>query len=192
MHDRRRTVGGATLLLVGVLVATIGCGENRTATGSPDPETSPGESVIVDPTPANGTTTVECGRPFQLPPAGRLTLTGRFPTSVAAGERTVAGTVEVTSQVALRGVAHPSADVFLVRDGRVVTVPAVQDSIGVRLDLEPGKAERLPGAATLMSCDPSGTRVSPGAYQLYAHVLLTLDDTTIVESFGGPWPLEVR
>jgi hypothetical protein len=64
--------------------------------------------------------------------------------------------------------------------------------MGIRWDLAPGRTERLPGEATLVSCDPGGGSVRPGTYELYARVVITPDDGAGVESFGGPWPLEVR
>ncbi|MQS16702.1 hypothetical protein F7Q99_32070 [Streptomyces kaniharaensis] len=146
----------------------------------------------MNPTPSTGTTAVECGRPFRPPASGALGLTGSFPSTAEAGARVVAGTVEATSRVALRGVVTPAAEVFLVRQGRVVTVPVPQDSLGVRWDLSPGQTERLPGEAALTSCDPGGGPVPPGSYELYARVVVRPDDGPAVESFGGPWPLEVR
>ncbi|MFJ9027123.1 hypothetical protein ACIRQP_01100 [Streptomyces sp. NPDC102274] len=143
-------------------------------------------------TPPVGATVLECGRPFGPTAGGVLTLTGRFPASVPPGEPAVTGTVEATSPVAVRGVVLPRADVFLVRHGRVATVPAAQDSMGIRWDLTAGKAERLPGEAALVSCDPGGGRVRPGTYELYARVVFTPDDGAGTESFGGPWSLEVR
>jgi hypothetical protein len=135
---------------------------------------------------------IACDRQFRLPAAGPLALTGKFPTTAATGDRAVVGETEVSAQRAVRGVVTRSAEVFLVREGRVVTTPAVQDSAGVRLDLMPGKAERLPGEATLVSCQPGGGPVPAGTYELYARVVLILDDGARVESFGGPWPLQVR
>lgn len=146
----------------------------------------------MDPVPFIGAIVLECGQPFRPPAGGGLTLTGSFPATVRAGEPAVTGTVEVTSRKEARGVTSPGADVFLVRDGRVATVPVPQDAIGVRWDLAPGRTERLPAEATLVSCDPGGGTVPPGTYELYARVLFTPDDGVGVESFGGPWPLEVR
>jgi hypothetical protein len=150
------------------------------------------ERVTGDPAPAAGGTVLRCGQPFRPSVDGRLTLTGRFPTAASAGERVVAGTVQVTSAVAARGVVAPGADVFLVRDGRLATLPMPQDAMGIRWDLTPGRTERLPGTATLASCEPGGGSLSPGAYELYARVVFTPDDGPDVESFGGPWPLDVR
>ncbi len=180
------------MLLLAVVLGTAGCGSGAAAGGTPGPEASHQEHATADPAAVSGATAVECGQPFRPPAGGWLTLTGRFPATVPAGSRAVTGTVEVTSRKAVRGVVAPGADVFLVRDGRVASVPVAQDAMGVRWDLAPGRTERLPGEATLMSCDPGGGSVRPGTYELYARVVFTPDDGAGVESFGGPWPLESR
>jgi len=150
------------------------------------------EEGIVDPA-AGSMTALGCGRPFRVPAgAGPLTLTGRFPAAAPAGAQVVGGVVEVASRVPVRGVVLPQAEVFLVRDGRVATMPVLQDALGLRLELAPDRAERLTGEATLMSCQPGAGPVPPGSYQLYARVVFTPDDGASVESFGGPWPLQVR
>jgi hypothetical protein len=64
--------------------------------------------------------------------------------------------------------------------------------MGLRWDLAPGRTQRLAGEATLLSCGPGGGPVPPGIYELYARVVFTPDDGPGVESFGGPWPLQVR
>jgi hypothetical protein len=161
------------------------------------------ESGIVGPASAGGITALGCGRPFRVPAgAGPLTLTGRFPAAVTAGAQVVSGVVEVTSRVPVRGVVLPRAEVFLVRDGRVATMPVLQDAMGLRLELAPGRTEQLPGEATLASCEPGTGPVPPGTYQLYARVVLAPDGGApdggapdggaSVESFGGPWALEVH
>jgi hypothetical protein len=193
MPYRREYAGRAATLLVAVVLATAGCGGGGASVGAdPQPEASGEERVTVDPTPVAGATAIECWQPFKRPAGGGLTLTGQFPATASSGERAVTGTVEVTSATAVRGVVAPRADAFLVRDGRVATVPVPQDMVGIRWDLAPGKVERLPGEATLVSCDTGGESVQPGTYELYARVALASDDGAGVESFGGPWPLEVR
>jgi hypothetical protein len=178
--------------LVAVVLATAGCAGGAAAGRSPAPDTSLQEQQTVDTTPVTSVTTLTCGSSFRRPADSALTLTGRFPATVRAADRVVAGTVEATSHSALRGVVAPGADVFLVRDGRVTTVPMAQDAMGVRWELDAGTTKRLPADATLLSCDPSGRPVAPGTYELYARVLVVPDDGPAVESFGGPWPLEVR
>jgi hypothetical protein len=194
MSDRRKYSGRTAMLLLAVVLATTGCGGSGSggAGAAPEPEASLKERVTVDSTPVTGTTALECGQQFRQPAGGGLALTGRFPTIAPAGEQAVTGTVEVTSREAIRGVTTPRVDAFLVRDGRIATVPTAQDSIGVRLDLAPGEVKSLPGEATLVSCAPGGGSVRPGTYELYARVVLTPDDGAGVEAFGGPWPLEVR
>lgn len=142
-------------------------------------------------------TALDCGRPFRLPTGGGLTLTGRFPTVASSSQRGLSGTVEVGSEKeVVRGVVTPSADVFLVRDGRIATLPLPQDLVGMRLELPPGRIEILPAEATLSPCDPGGDAADasllPGTYELYVRVVLNHDDGTSRESIGGPWPLEVR
>jgi hypothetical protein len=134
---------------------------------------------------------VVCGRPFGLPAPGELRLDGRFPESASAGRQIVDGTVEVTSDVAVRGVAAARADAFLVKEGRVVTTPLPQDGIGFRWALAARETRSLPGAASLMSCEPGAGPVAPGDYELYARFVLTPDDGAPTAAFGGPWPLRV-
>jgi hypothetical protein len=196
VSDRRSSGGRVAILMPAVVLTTVAlttvsCGSGA-ASGAADLRTSPKEMVTMDPTPTTGTAIPGCGRPFRPPAGGALTLTGRFPATAPAGQGSVTGTVEATSRVAVRGVLTPSADVFLVRDGRVATMPVPQDSMGVRWDLAPGESKWLPGEATLISCEPAGGSVRPGSYQLYARVLIAPDDGAAVESFGGPWPLQVR
>jgi hypothetical protein len=136
---------------------------------------------------------VACGRPFKLPASGGLRFTGRFAESVPAGQQTVSGTIEVTSREAVRGVAAPAADVFLVREGRVVTMPVVaQDAVGVRWDLAAGETKTVAAMASLVSCEPEGGPLPPALYELYARVVLTPDDEAAQRAFGGPWPLHAR
>lgn len=136
---------------------------------------------------------VACGRSFHPPAAGGLRLVGQFPERAAAGEPTVSGMVEVTSEEAVRGVAAAGADVFLVRDGRVATMPLAQDAMGIRWDLAAGETTSLAGTASLVSCEPDGGPLPAGPYELYVRVMLVPDDeTTPRASFGGPWRLVVE
>ena len=135
---------------------------------------------------------VRCGQPFQLPDPAGLRLVARFPESVAAGEQTLSGMVEVTSQDAMRGVAAAAADVFIVRDDRVVTTPMAQDAMGVRWELAAGEKSTVPALASLVSCDPEGGPLQPGEYELYARVVVTPDDGAAQQAFGGPYRLRVR
>ena len=135
---------------------------------------------------------VRCGRPFRLPAAGGLRLVARFPESVRAGQEAVAGRVEVTSREAMRGVAAPAADVFLVRDGQVVAMPLPQDAIGVQWELAAGETRSVPAMASLVSCESHGGPLPPGRYELYARMALVPDDGAVQRAFGGPWRLGVR
>jgi hypothetical protein len=127
---------------------------------------------------------VRCGCPFQAS-GGRLR--ARFPER-AETQSVLAGTVEVPGPV--RGVGSAAADVFLLRDGRVVTTPIAQDAIGVRWDLRAGETSSVPGLVSLVSCETGGP-LAPGVYALYVRVVITPDDGPPQESFGGPWPVRV-
>ncbi len=145
----------------------------------------------MDSAPTSDITTVECGQPFQRPTEGVLALAGQFPAHVPVGQETLSGTVQVTTQQALQGVASPSADVFLIRDGHVIAVPTPKDAVGMLISLAPGETTSLPAEAVLVSCE-SGEPLGPGTYELYARLQVIPDDGSNVESFGGPWPLQVQ
>ena len=102
------------------------------------------------------------------------------------------GTVEVTAEKAVQGVAAAAADAFLVRDGRVVTTPLPQDAVGVRWDLAAGERKSVPAVASLLSCEQGGKPLAAGDYELYAQFVLTPDDEAPTTSYGGPWPLTVE
>lgn len=189
MSDRREyTVRTATFLLA-VVLTTSGCGGVNDSAS--EPELSSKEPSIVNSTPINATP-LACGAAFQPPAGGDVDLTGRFSATASAGERMATGTVEVTSRVAVSGTTYPRAEMFLVRSGRIVTLPVAQDAMGVRLDLAPGQVQRLPGDVTLESCAPGGGSVPPGGYELFARVVITSDDGKSVTTYGGPFPFEVR
>ncbi len=178
-----------SLVLLTLLLAATGCGRG-TGAGRPEPDRSEaGTADSGSPQPASGSEPA-CGQPLRLPAAGPLTLAGRFPARAAVGAATVAGTVEATSTAAVGGVVRPDADLYLVRDGRVVAVPLPQDAVGTRWDLPAGATRRLPAVAGLRSC-ATGEPVPAGSYQLYTRVTVVPDQGAAVESFGGPWPLEV-
>ena len=105
---------------------------------------------------------VACGRPFGLPAPGELRLTGRFAKTAPASKQVVSGTVEVTAEKAVRGVAAAAADAFLVREGRVVTTPLPQDAMGIRWNLAAGEKKSVPAVASLLSCEPGGEPAGAG------------------------------
>jgi hypothetical protein len=183
---RWENAGWVGPLLAVLVLAVAGCSDGAVG-GSVGAEESPVKSE-----PGEESSEVRCGRPFELPAPSGLRLVGRFPQNVPAGQQTVSGIVEVTSREAMRGVAAPAADVFLVREGRVVTTPMAQDAIGVRWELAAGEMRRMPAMASLVSCERDGEPLSPGRYELYARVVLTRDDGTAQRAFGGPWRLRVR
>jgi hypothetical protein len=168
---------GAVLLL-----AVAGCGGGA-AGGSPERE----ESRV-----SSDSGEVRCGQPFRLPGPAGLRLVARFPESVPAGRQTLGGTVEVTSREAMRGVAPEAADVFLVRDDQVVTMPVAQDAVGIRWEPAAGETRAMPALASLVSCEPDGRPLPPGDYELYARVVVTPDDGAPQPAFGGPWRLRLR
>jgi hypothetical protein len=49
----------------------------------------------------------------------------------------------------------------------------------------------MPATASLVPCSGGGV-LATGTYDLYVRVVLNHDDGTRTDSFGGPWPLEVR
>ena len=134
---------------------------------------------------------VACGRPFRLPASGELRLDGTFPSSVPASRQMVEGTVEVTSEKALRGVAATAAGAFLVREGRVVTTPLPQDAMGVEWAPAAGERKSVPAIASLMSCEQGGGPLAAGDYELYVSFVLTPDDGKPITAYGGPLALRV-
>jgi hypothetical protein len=166
-------------------------GHSGTA-GTPSPPDNPARKQAPVASTESVAGALECGRPFTLPAQGALTFTGRFPAAVVASAGVVTGTVEVTSREPVRGVVTPGADVFLVQNGRIATVPLPQDALGVPWDLAAGVSRQLPGTATLSSCGPGGASLRPGRYELYARVVIARDGEATHESFGGPWALDVQ
>ena len=145
---------------------------------------------MTDPTP------LVCGASFRLPAVTGVAVTGRFPSTINRSEGVLSGTVSLVSTDAdLHIVSSPEADVFLVRDGIVVTEPLVQDSMGSQASLAAGEELSLPATGALVPCDgddPGGPPLVPGSYELYVRVLLGHDDGSTQECFGGPWPVELR
>jgi hypothetical protein len=147
----------------------------------------------MDRIPGASPTPLECGGPFRLPATRPLlTVSGQFPARTPAKDGSVSSQVNVTAGGAVRGVMAPSADGFLVRDGRIVTLPAPQDLMGVRLTLAPGTVRRLPALVTLEPCAAGTAALPPGPYELYVRVVVNRDDGSALESFGGPWAIEVE
>lgn len=190
--DRRASIA-VTFVLVLLMVAA-GCGSGGSGAASTDPRTpSPEETMTTDlPLNTSDSGSLECGARFEAPPAGALTVTGRFPASVSADEQVVDGTVElVAKRSAAAGVVTPMAEAFLVREGRIVTLPMPQDAVGRRLNLAVGSAEQMPASLTLVPCAGEGV-LATGTYDLYVRVVVNDDDGTRADSLGGPWPIELR
>ena len=141
--------------------------------------------------------TVNCGDPIEaLGPGapGLASLDGSFPASVGrGGDGTFSGAVTLVAHQALAGVASPLADVYVVRDGLVVTVPLPTDAVGTAVRVPAGGTAVFDAVGTIAGCDGPGARLAPGRYDVYAVVTVTGDGGpgTEVVAPGGPWPLEV-
>jgi hypothetical protein len=178
------------LLMVVLAVAATGCGEDSEGG---EATVEPEQSQATEPSQAaTQPGEIVCGHAFQLPASGELRLTGRFAKRVQANEQMLRGTVEVTAEKAVQGVAAAAADAFLVRDGRVVTTALAQDAVGVRWDAAAGARKSVPAVASLLSCEPGGKPLAPGNYELYGQFVLTPDDGSPTTAYGGPWPLTVE
>jgi hypothetical protein len=108
----------------------------------------------------------------------------------------VSGTVALgTEDESREAVVSPLADVFLVRNGLVATVPMVQDAVGISVSMAAGTVVTLPAIGSLVPCDSDDSEsalLEPGLYEIYARMLLSYDDGSAAECFGGPWPMELR
>ncbi|MFY1636650.1 hypothetical protein ACN27F_25800 [Solwaraspora sp. WMMB335] len=190
MRGHRKFAGRIAFLPLVVALATAGCAGDDVG-GAPDPELSTDRGENVDATHGTSDDLLGCGQLFDVPADGVLTVAAQLPRTASAADRMVTGAVEVTSQRPVRGVVGQRAEMFLVRDGRVVGVPLPQDLLGVQWDLAAGQVEQLPGDVTLMSCEPGAGSVPPGDYEVYARVTIVPDDGPAMPSFGGPWSLRV-
>jgi hypothetical protein len=81
---------------------------------------------------------------------------------------------------------------FLVKAGRVVTLPAPQDAVGVRWELAAGVPKSVTGEVTLVSCESAGERLDPGTYELYARIAVFPDSGPVLEFIGLVGTLDVR
>ena len=199
VHEPNRggRAGLLSLVTVGLLACSAACATSGVGAAAKPTTTvatvTPGEDAPVDRIPGTTPTPLLCGGPFRLPATrALLTVSGQFPGRVAAKDGSVSSQVDVTAGGAVRGVMAPSADGFLVRGGRIVTLPAPQDLMGVRLTLAPGAAHRLPAVVNLQPCAAGTAVLPPGPYELYVRVVVNRDDGSAFESFGGPWAIEVE
>ena len=186
-------------LLTGCAASSAGSGGStspESAQSTPTRTTgSSGGDFAVDPLPSSARTVLQCGRPFHRPPGAQLVVTADFPAVVRVSEAGVDGLVQVRAPAGgMSGVVTPTADVFLVRANEVATLPAPQDLVGAPLRLGSGQSKTMPAHGVLVPCDPSlaGSDLRPGAYQVWVRVTVNRADGTQVDSFGGPWSLEVR
>jgi len=198
---RRRDEHSRWFLAPWVLVAVLAVAAcDPGAASITDASTTAASTSAAEPTPQgnramesapNPGTAIVCEQRFQPPGGGALALTGHFRAQVAGSEPTLSGTIGVTASEKLKGVTQPGADVFVVQDGRIVAVPLPQDAVGIIWATAPGETKTVPGAVALTSCE-SGKPLGAGSYEVYARVLVFPDAGGTVESFGGPWPLEVQ
>lgn len=201
---RRALVAGSLLSLAvagvpGALLLqrqdTVVLGVPAESSKYPSPVATPGDGAPTQGSSAS-VAALTCGGRFEGPAASPISLVGRFPSTVDRREPVVSGTVEVVnSQESVSAVVIPSAEVLLVKNGRIVTLPMPQDLVGQPVTVAPGRSATLPAAGTLTPCeapDPSAaSRVPPGSYEVYARVVLNRDDGSQVVAAGGPWSVEV-
>lgn len=189
-HRRPVATGTAVVLALALLVAgcgsvgAVGASRGRDAT-TPEEQAVPTD-LPTSPTPGG----LECGARVGST-GGTLTLTARFPASAAVGAQQVDGTVTLGASAGAQGVVTPQAEAFLVRDGRIVTLPLAQDASGRQVDLAGDRQASLPATVGLVPCSGEGA-LAPGSYDVYARVVLNLEDGSRTDSLGGPWPLELR
>ncbi|MFL6101575.1 MAG: hypothetical protein ACJ71T_16635 [Actinomycetales bacterium] len=202
----RAASGWAAALVLGLAVVSGCAGPSSPEAAKPAPTRTSTPASTATPTLARGDGAVDqlplraqavlrCGQSFHRAPAPQLVVSGQFPASVVAGEQSLVGRVRVSARAGgVAGVVTPAADVFLVRANRVATLPVAQDSVGVPLRLNGGYSHEFTARAALTSCDPSlpDQALSPGRYDVYARVTVNREDGSRVESFGGPWPLEIQ
>ncbi len=180
---------GSVSVSVAVVLLCAGCGGGTVVPEQPTPR--PEESMATDLPTSSGSPGLECGALFEGESGGDLKVTGRFPAAVSAGQQVVSGTVDIAATGSgARGVVTPQAEAFLVREGRIVTLPVPQDAVGRVLDLSDGRVVQMPAMADLTPC-AAGTDLPSGSYDLYVRVVLNRQDGTRADSLGGPWPLEV-
>ena len=190
MPSRRASL--ALIAAQSVALVIAGCSGTSTASGTISPTKPTGGASTVSTEPVARPAALDCGEQFQLPSPGPLTLTPHFPATVGRDPQPVTGSVDATSNAAVHGVGPGRAEAFLVRDGRVVTMPVAQDSVGVLWDLAPGAVRTVPADVAVVSCEGDGTELEPGAYQLYVRVVLTPGDGPPVASYGGPSPVQLQ
>ena len=130
---------------------------------------------------------VRCGRPFRVAGPGWAAV-GRAVSGERARWSADAPAAWSRSPAGRRcgALPPPAADVFLVRDDRVVTTPVAQDAIGIRWDLAAGETRTMPALASLVSCEPDWRAASRRVvYELYARVVVTPDNGAAQRAFGG-------
>ena len=189
-HRRPVATGTAVVLALALLVAgcgsvgAVGASRGRDAT-TPEEQAVPTD-LPTSPTPGG----LECGARVGST-GGTLTLTARFPASAAVGAQQVDGTVTLGASAGAQGVVtprrRPSSSVTAASSRcRWPRTPSADSWIS------PAIVRRsLPASVRLVPCAGEGV-LAPGTYDLYARVVVNLEDGSRADSLGGPWPLELR
>lgn len=123
-----------------------------------------------------------------------LALTGAFPPRVGrGGDATFAGTVTVTvTGPRVTGVTSPEADVYVARDGEIVSTALPKDAIGRPFDLDSGTSMVFTARGTVRPCAAGiGDSLPVGRYDVFAVVVVNRDHGPAIVATGGPWPIEV-
>lgn len=138
---------------------------------------------------------ISCGDALtDLRSAPGLTVDAELPPSHRSDGEFFSGTITITSGgPTMTGVTSTTADMYLARSGRVMTVGITKDAMAQTVAVSPGHPLQLPAAGATVGCahDGSATPLEPGNYQVFAVVTVIKDDGSVVLVTGGPWPLEL-
>lgn len=173
-----------------VLPAVALCAAGCAGAASP---AAPSLSPLPPDTPAaegerrGDTVSVGCGEPIGA--SGPVKMAGEFPATTTPDQFTgkvtiLAGTTKIS------GVSTPGADVYLAREGKIVSVPLPKDLVGRQVDIEPGGNGVFEAPGSARDCATDG-QLAPGRYEIYARIVLTSADGSSMAATGGPWPLDV-
>ena len=121
-----------------------------------------------------------------------LVIMGEFPSLVErAGDGSFTGSVTVTNHgPLLTGVSSPEADVFVVQAGEVVSTPLAQDLIARPIALETGASQSISARGSMLRCT-DGDLLPVGSYDVFAVLVIHVDDGSQTVTSGGPWSIRV-
>jgi hypothetical protein len=186
--DRLR-LGGMSWIRVVIAAAlcTTGCAGGQPPAAPPSPAPAAPDSATHEGERRADTVSVGCGE--SIGASGPVKMTGEFPATTTPDQFTgkviiLAGTAKIS------GVSTPGADVYLARDGKIVSVPLPKDLVGRQVDIEPGGSTAFDAPGSARDCATDG-QLTPGRYEIYARIVLTSADGSSMEATGGPWPLAV-